>query len=164
MQKWYVLSSHPNKEKFVLKNLQDQNLKAFLPARRKAVSHARRLKTVIAPLFPGYVFASFEPDARTIRAVNGTRGVKHIIANGGSPSSLPKGFVENLVSGLDENGIVSQRPHLMPGELVEFASGPFAERIGKLLQMDEQGRVSVLMTMLSSQVPVRTTISNLLPA
>lgn len=164
MQNWYVISSQPNKEKYALRNLQDQNLKVFLPARKKTVRHARSIKTIKAPLFPGYIFVSFELDYKTVRAVNGTRGVKHIISNGGMPSCLPIGFVESLISGLDENGIVSQRPNLKPGDLVEMASGPFSNRIGELLNMDERGRVSVLMRMLSSQIPVTTTISNLLPA
>ncbi|MEM7070112.1 MAG: transcription termination/antitermination NusG family protein, partial [Pseudomonadota bacterium] len=151
-------------EKFAAKNLQDQGLEVFLPARKKAVRQRRNFRTITAPLFPGYIFVSFEIDVGTVRSVNGTRGVKHLISNGATPSSLPAGFVESLISGLDELGIVSQRPNLSPGDVVEFASGPFANQLGELLDMDDRGRVSVLMTMLSSQIPVKTTISNLLPA
>ncbi len=164
MRNWYVVSSHPNKEKFAAKNLQDQGLEVFLPTRRKAVRQRRGFRTIIAPLFPGYIFVSFEMDVGTIRSINGTRGAKHLISNGTMPSSLPTGFVESLISGLDEQGNVSQRPNLAPGNVVEIASGPFANQLGELLDMDDRGRVSVLMKMLSTQIPVKTTISNLLPA
>ncbi len=43
-------------------------------------------------------------------------------------------------------------------------SGPFAGHVGKLAKLDDRGRVRVLLELLSTEVPVETKITNLLPA
>jgi len=164
MRDWFVIASHTGKENIARHNLENQHIECFLPARKKTVRHFGRTETVIAPLFAGYIFARFEADPATIRAVNGTRGVKYLLSNGGTPSALPRGFVDGLFSALDRDGVISHQRYLKPGDQVEFACGPFASQIGKLLEMDDRGRVTVLLNTLASHIPVATTVSNILPA
>jgi transcriptional antiterminator RfaH len=164
MRDWFVIASHAGKENIARHNLENQHIECFLPARKKTVRHFGRTETVIAPLFPGYIFARFDAGPAAIRAVNGTRGVKYLLSNGGMPSALPRGFVESLLCALDRDGVISHQQYLKPGELVEFACGPFASQMGKLMDMDERGRVTVLLNTLVSHIPVATTVSNILPA
>lgn len=117
----------------------------------------------LSPLFPGYLFIHLDPSIAAWRPVNGTFGVKHIICGGDSPLALPDGFVEALQSNLTHDGSVSHSPGLKHGDRVEVMAGPFASRIGELIDMDDRGRVAVLMEVLSVRVPVKTTIDNLLP-
>ena len=163
MRNWFVIASQSGKESIARQNLKNQDIECFLPARKKTVHHLGRTETVIAPLFPGYIFARFEAGPAMIRAVNGTRGVKYLLSNCGMPSVLPCDFVDGLLCALDRDGVVSHQRYLKPGDQVEFASGPFASQIGELMDMDERGRVTVLLNTLSSHIPVATTVSNLLP-
>lgn len=164
MKRWFVITTLSAREELAAGQLSNQNIEAFLPMRHKTVRRARKLATVQAPLFPGYLFAAFDYSPQLIRAVNGTRGVKYLITCGENPSALPAGFVEALQESVDNDGIVSLGPTLSPGDRVELASGPFAKQIGELLRLDDRGRVTVLLSLLSTRVRVSTDLSNLLPA
>jgi transcription antitermination factor NusG len=49
------------------------------------------------------------------------------------------------------------------GADVRFLSGPLAERIGRVVRLDEKGRVAVLMELLGAERVVSATASSLLP-
>jgi transcriptional antiterminator RfaH len=161
---WYVVMSQPQRERLAAGQLRNQLLDTYLPMRRKTVRNHQRLVTVLAPLFPGYLFVKIPPELSVWRAVNGTRGVRSLLMSGGHPASAPQGFVEALIRTSDENGAVSFRADLRLGDSVSVLTGPFADRIGKLVELDDRGRVAVLMEVLSTHVPVRTSVSNLMPA
>ncbi len=82
----------------------------FTPRRWRTVRHARRVRDVAAPLFPGYLFVSLDPGAVRWRSINGTVGVRYLIAAGDKPLPLPEGFVEALVKVADASGVVSFAP------------------------------------------------------
>lgn len=127
MKRWFVITTLPAREEFAAGQLNNQNIEVFLPMRRKTVRRVRKLATVRAPLFPGYLFAAFDCSPQLVRAANGTRGVKYLITSGERPSALPVGFVETLQEGVDDEGMVSLGPDLSLGDRVELASGPFAK-------------------------------------
>jgi transcriptional antiterminator RfaH len=161
---WFVVATQPRKEALASSQLQNQGFYTFLATRWKTVRHGRRSRNVLAPLFPGYLFASFDAGPATMRAVNGTRGIRHLLTNGEHPSVLPHGFVEMLASTLNSDGTVSQQPYLKPGDKVECACGPFARQIGHLLSLDDRGRVRVLLDLLGTHIPVRVSVTDILPA
>lgn len=163
-QNWYVVSTHPAREAYARLHLDNQGFETFLPMRKKTLRIKKRLRTVLAPLFPGYLFVHVEMERRLIRSINGSRGVKFLLSSGEIPSPLPAGFVEALMINSNADGTVSYRPDLKAGDRVELAAGPFARKMGQLLQLDDRGRVAVLLELLSTRVRVATDISNLLPA
>ncbi len=161
---WFVIATLPRKEILACDQLRNQGIDVFLPTRRKTVHHARRAKTIFAPLFPNYLFASMEAGPAVIRSINGTRGVNYILTSGEVPTPLPAGFVESLAANLNQDGTINFIPNLKPGDRIEFACGPFARQIGELLALDERGRVSVLLEMLGSHIPVKASVTDILPA
>lgn len=164
MQRWCVAACLPAKEKIAAANLANQAFGHFLPLRRKSLRVSNRIHTRLVPLFPGYIFVQMDDQAANWRAVNGTIGVKYLISSDETPVALPRGFVEAMIEFGDDRGLVSFRPLVKIGDRVEFASGPFSNRMGKVLALDDKGRVAVLMEMLAIDVPVKTRIENLLPA
>lgn len=161
---WSVVSSRVGRERLACAHLRNQGFGVFLPLHRRTARHSRRLRTVLAPLFPGYVFVAFDGSPRLVRAISGTRGVKQLLMCGERPSTLPAGFVEGLAAGADGDGVVCYRSQLSAGDTIEVAAGPFARQVGELLSMDDRGRVTVLLELMSTKVPVATQVSNLLPA
>lgn len=161
--KWYVVTTNPQKEAFAALNLKNQGFCIFFPQMRRAVRHARRTFVRTIPLFPTYLFLEASSAGRW-RSVNGTFGAKRIIANGDGPVAVERGFVETLKARAGNDGVVDFGGGLKRGDLVELVDGPFAKKIGSLANLDDQGRVSVLMEVLGARVPVRTTIDNLVPA
>jgi transcription elongation factor/antiterminator RfaH len=164
VHKWYVVATQPGREQVANRHLRNQHFEVFLPLRKKSIRHARKMTDRLAPLFPGYLFIQLDPSEAHWRPVNGTYGVKHMISGENRPLALPAGFVETLQANLTLEGSVCHQPSLRKGDQVEVMAGPFATRVGELIDMDDRGRVEVLMRLLSASVPVKTTIDNLLPA
>jgi transcriptional antiterminator RfaH len=90
-QYWYVVASQPHRELYAKFHLERQGIETFVPLRRKTIRRSRRFTEVAAPLFPGYLFISIEPKPDMVRAVNGTRGVKHLLQFAKRPAPLPGG-------------------------------------------------------------------------
>jgi transcriptional antiterminator RfaH len=156
---WFVAATQAGKEDLASRHLRNQGFRVFAPRRPRTVRHARRVLTLLGPLFPGYIFVSFDRSAAAWRSINGTIGVRHLIAAGDSPVPLPREFVTGLAALADADGVVSFASELKVGGSVRLMSGPFAERIGELESLDSKGRVRVMLDLLSSKVPLGSTTS-----
>ena len=60
MMNWYVVYAQAQKELVAHQNLIKQGFAAYLPRYRKNCRHARRTYTVMAPLFPRYLFVHMD--------------------------------------------------------------------------------------------------------
>jgi transcriptional antiterminator RfaH len=134
--------------------LANQGYAVFLPQRRKTRRHARKLETVLVPFFPGYLFVSFDPSRDRWRNINGTYGVARMVMQGETPLPAPPGVVEALRHACDENGVLRHAPGLRPGQPVRILAGAFADLVGRLEQLDEHGRVRVLLDIMGGRIPV----------
>lgn len=162
--RWYVANVRPNSERMAAANLARQEFRCFLPSRLKTTRHARQFRTVMSPLFPGYVFVSLDLARQRWRSVNGTMGVVSLVMAGGWPVAVPEGIVESLVELTGAGGAVRFGGDLAAGQRVRLLAGPFAECIGTLDSLDDRGRVRVLLEMMGSHVPVSSRVDELTPA
>ena len=77
-----------------------QSFDYFLPRYRKTRRQARKFDTVLAPLFPGYIFVRFDKEQTNWRSINGTFGVRRLICSeSGVLRSMPARAVESLLAG-----------------------------------------------------------------
>ncbi|KAA3441939.1 transcriptional activator RfaH [Mesorhizobium sp. SARCC-RB16n] len=160
---WFVVATKARKEAVAAVNLDNQGFCVFLPRMRRIVCHARKTSVRTIPLFPGYLFLKHAEGARW-RSVNGTYGAIKILTNGEAPATVERGFIDALRSRVGAGDIIDLSAGLEPGDRVELVGGPFARQIGALADLDDKGRVTVLLEFLGARVPVRTTTLNLLPA
>jgi len=154
---WHAVQTRPNRELRAEIELRRQEFEVFLPVFLKRRRHARQVKIGPAPLFPGYLFVAFAPNARW-RSVNGTIGVARLVMAGDRPATLPCGVVENLKLSSDENGFIplNTRIEFHTGETVRVADGCFAEQLGLFQDCSDYDRVEILVEMLGR--PVRVTL------
>jgi transcription antitermination factor NusG len=61
---WYVLHVRPRCEKKMAEFCRLNHFSHYLPLRQETKIYQRRRVTVEKPLFPGYVFVTFDPDGR----------------------------------------------------------------------------------------------------
>lgn len=162
--RWYVVQSQPRKEIYAGVNLENQGFTSFLPRFRKTTRHAGRTRTGLAPLFPRYLFVRLDLGRDRWRSVQGTFGVARLVTDGGWPAPVPRGLVEDLVATTEQLGAVDLSVALTPGEGVRFLTGPFAQTIGRLVQLDDAGRARVLLEMLGSEREVSVASADLAPA
>ena len=57
--KWYLAQIKANGFDRAVANLARQGFLTFSPMQNKTVRHARQLKNVLRPIFPGYLFVQF---------------------------------------------------------------------------------------------------------
>jgi transcription elongation factor/antiterminator RfaH len=153
-ERWFVVHTLPHQEKRAQNQLENQRYRTFLPKREKTIRHARKLRTVVAPFFPRYMFIILDPERDQWRPVNGTLGVGGMVMQGDRPQPVPPGIVETLVASTGSDGLLQLRPQLNVGDPVRLTQGPFAEYLGTLDRLDDSGRVRVLLDMLGRRVPI----------
>jgi transcriptional antiterminator RfaH len=162
--RWYAVQCQPNREHIAALNLRNQSFQPFLPFRRKTRRHARKIESVRAPFFPGYLFVWLDVTRHQWRSVNGTFGVVRLLLNGENPAPIPEGFVEALREVGDQGDIVPLRSPLYPGQSVRVLTGPFADYVGVLEHLSTQERVRVLLQIMGGHVPVLLPREDVAPA
>jgi len=153
-ERWYVVQTQPRAENKAIIHLQRQGYKFFCPRYRKTVRHARKKTSVLAPLFPNYLFLLLDVSRDQWRPVNSTRGVARLMMQRETPQPVPHGVVEALQTRAGADGVVDWAPTFKIGQAVRIADGPFAEIVGILEHLDAVGRVRVLLDLLGRSVSV----------
>lgn len=153
---WLVVNTQPHKEQFALENLARQAFGAYCPFVRKSVRHARRVREVLRPLFPGYVFVARDMDNSRWRPILSTFGVRNLVMSGGTPALIDGQFVMGLKRREVDGAIVLPDKPYRAGQKVKMLGGAFDGLIATILDLDEKGRITVLLEFLNQSVRVRT--------
>jgi transcriptional antiterminator RfaH len=163
-ERWYVAQTQPLAESRAIAHLERQGYNVFCPRYRKTVRHARKVRSVLAPLFPNYLFLHLDASRDQCRAVNGTRGVARLISQGDTLQPLPQGAIEDLLARTDTDGVINWTPAFKIGQAVRIVEGPFADIVGTLENLDAAGRVRVLLDLLGRKVVVASRCEALVAA
>lgn len=162
--RWYVVHSRPGKEAWTLANLERQGFRAFLPQISRSVRHARQVREVLRPLFPRYLFVALDLGQDRWRAVRGTLGVSSLLMEGERPRAAPRGLVETMIAATDEAGGQGNAQPVVPGQVVRFLHGPFADRLARVVEMEDAERVRLLLEVLGTEREVRASTRDVFPA
>jgi transcription elongation factor/antiterminator RfaH len=152
-ERWYVVQTLHHREKLAALHLDAQAFRIFLPRFRKTVRHARQLREVVTPVFPGYIFLILDTERDRWRSINGTFGVARLVSAHGRPVPVPNGTVEALIAAMDQSGLVRLGGELTPGQAVRVVAGPFAGGLGVLQRLDGKRRVRVLLQIMGGETP-----------
>jgi len=153
-ERWYVYRTRPHREQSAADQLKQQGFRPFTPSIQKTVRHARKLRSVRAPLFPTYSFVKLDLNREQWRSINGTYGVVRLIMANERPIAVPFGIVEEIEKHIDERGLVRLDGGLEIGQKVEVVNGPFTRLMGELVRLDAKGRVQVLLEIMGGKMPV----------
>jgi transcriptional antiterminator RfaH len=163
-ERWFLVHTLSKNERKAEWHLGAQGFRTYLPQIRKTIRHARKLSTVQAPLFPGYLFVVLDLERDRWLSVRSTIGVARLFTHrDGRPIPVPGGIVESLIARTDGK-LTRLDAGLVKGQHVRILSGPFADLLGTLERLDEAGRVQVLLQMMGTVVPVTLHRSALSPA
>lgn len=153
-RKWFAVRTHPKKEDLAKVHLERQEYDTCLPRIKMARARRRKGSVDFAPLFPSYLFVSLDLERDHWRPIDSTVGVSTIVKFGPRPTPLPEGFVETLILSLDSRGVVRFDEQLTHGDRVTLVGGSFDSMKGIYETQTGEGRVSVLLDMMSRQVRV----------
>jgi transcription antitermination factor NusG len=149
---WFALTVKPRHESAAARNLRWAGLEEYLPLYPSRRHWSDRVKTVVLPLFPGYVFCRFDPRERW--TVLSTPGVTSVV--GFAKTDQPVGDLElAAVRTLVASGLpLEPWPSLQAGDPVRIEHGPLAGLRGMLLREKGAWRVVVNVDLLRRGVAV----------
>jgi transcriptional antiterminator RfaH len=156
VSRWYVAQTHPHAETKAREHLERQAFAVFLPCYLKKRRHARRVDTVAAPLYPGYLFVGIDLEAQRWRSIHSTVGVARLICRGEEPAPVPQAVIEELKRRQDENGMIrlERRPRFKQGDTVRIVDGAFSDCMGLYEGMSDRERIAILLDLLGRKVRV----------
>lgn len=150
---WYVARIQPRKEGIAAMHLERQGFRVFCPKFQKIRRHARRIDSVLSPLFPGYLFVRLRLDQPGWRSVNGTIGVIALLGDPhGRPASMPDAVMTALLLRCPEGLYQAIQEPLIVGEAVRITTGPFADFTARVSALDSRGRVQLLLDVLGGGI------------
>lgn len=157
MKHWYVVYCQAQKELFAQDQLKNQGFDAYLPLYKKMVTHARQVCERHAPLFPRYLFVSFDVDGQQWRSVNSTRGVVGLVNfNHERPIAVPDAIIQQLrATEVDDLVSLAALELFRPGEPVRILEGAFRGHVAVYQKMSDKQRVEVLIHFLNQDVQLQ---------
>lgn len=159
MKRWYAVRTKTNQEDRALVHLNNQGFETYLPRYRKQIRHARKVQTVLRPLFPGYAFVHIDLQSQPWLKINGTVGVIGLVKFGAEPNPLPDEVIETFMRREDEKGAVRLGPEsLKKGDRVRIREGAFSEYSALLEETSDDKRVTLLLDLMGRAVRVSVPI------
>ena len=159
---WYLAQVRPNSFQMAERNLIRQDFPVFCPTQEQTRRRGGRFVSVMQPLFPGYLFVSFNPASAAWRAINSTYGVSKLVHFGdGIPACVPHDLVAGLMARCDRTGRLLPPQVLQAGDRVQMLSGPLAQFVATVESLTPQRRVWVLLDLLGGRTRVSVEVAQL---
>ncbi len=150
MSNWFVFFVRTGKEQVVCnyfnERLNNKGLAAFFPKVQLVYKTSKQVRKELKPMFPGYVFAETDLDARSIAIQTSqmVRTSKHLFKLLGNENSdyMPLHEEEKafLLKFCDEAYIVRESKGLKKGDKVFVTSGPLQGRESIIKRIDRHKR------------------------
>lgn len=161
-RKWYVVQTEPQRENTAAAYLVARKFKHYLPIILVEVQAGRSRQRRARPMFPGYVFVHLDLDRDPFDRIRDLPGVQS------GRNAFLHGEGENLASVRDEEmalvrgwekEITLEPPvfswELQKGQAVVVTKGPFAGHEARIETLDDQGRITLLMSLLGRTTPMQ---------
>ncbi len=158
-REWFAVRTKPHQEFVAQYNFQRQNFHSYLPKIVKTVKHARKIRKVTRPYFPGYLFLYLSPSEQDWNKISSTKGSLGPVKFGDHYPAVPDLVIEELVSRENENGHIPldiQAMGFHTGQKVLITTTEFDNIQGLFLEMKDEQRAIILLNMLQRQV--KTTV------
>lgn len=145
---WYTVSTKPHQERQAELHIKQCGIECFLPLLKTSKIIRRTRKTVINPLFPGYLFAQFELE-RHYRAVSYATGVRKIVEFGAGPVELDVIIIDAIKERLNDGYVTPQSERFKMGQIVHIKDGPLTGFEAVFMrEMTDRNRVLLLLSTL----------------
>ena len=160
-KEWFVIQFKPNSHYQAAKNLNRQGFETFLPLHDTTLRRNSRFVKSTKPLFPGYMFVSFDKTEHKWQKITNTYGVSRLITFNSSLKSIPSAFVENLMKRYDSSGKLIPIEKIKKGGKVKILKGPFANFIATVEKYEADQRIWILMDLMGRKTIIQTPSDNL---
>jgi len=158
---WYAVRTRSRHEKVVRDHLAARGVEPFLPLWTRWSRWKDRRKQIATPLFPGYCFARFPPDAKL--QVLKTPGVVGIVGTNGVIEPVTRAEIDAIRTLVNGPLRYDPCPFLSEGMEVEVVHGPLAGVRGRLLRKDRTARLVISVTLIRQAAAVEIDAADVAP-
>ena len=153
--KWYAVHTRSNFEAKLFSSLCRKSITAFLPRLSVPSRRKDRRKTILIPMFPGYIFVQTDLHPENRLELVKTPGLVSLVGINGQPQPLSAQEISNLII-LDGTELVVERgPYLTKGDRVVIKEGPLEGLTGiYVFHKKHSSRVVVTIDVLKSSLTV----------
>lgn len=161
LRRWHIVQATPQQVNRVAQDIESEGMAAYVPKepRKIAVVRGRLHRTVMRPMYPGYIFAGFDPDSDAWHAIAGIEHVKRLFMINFRPVPLSEAVMERIRQIEAEHAIGPSRRMPIPfkvKDLVRVKDGPFASFFGFIIEIDDKERwLKVEVDLFGRLVPVQ---------
>ena len=163
-KEWFILQFKSNSHNQAKKNLTRQGFETFLPLHDTTSRKASRFITTRKPLFPGYMFISFDKEKTEWSKINSTYGVSRLITFNSILKSIPTTFVNSLMIRYDLSGKLLPKERFENGDKVKVLKGPFANFVATVERYETDQRIWILMDLLGRKTKIQSSSDGLQPS
>ncbi|MEI8341792.1 MAG: transcription termination/antitermination NusG family protein [Verrucomicrobiota bacterium] len=153
---WYCLRSHPKHEHIAAAHLRNMvgEIDVFCPRLKIKRRCNRGVVWFVEALFPGYLFARFNPD-NSMQIVKSVPGVKTVLSFGLMTVIIKDEIIDQLRADFDHNEMHEVPDDLQPGDEVTITTGPLRGLHASVLRLlPVADRVQLLLEMLGRTTTV----------
>jgi len=167
--RWYIIHTYSGQEERVKKNLdlrvqsldmQHKIYQVVIPTEEEIVLKEGKRRSERKKVFPGYILIQMSMDDESWYVVRNTPGVTGFVAfedekeKRQKPIPLEDKEVEAILKQI-ESGAPKVTVGFQRGEVVRICSGPFADFMGAVSEIDaNKGKIRVLVSFFSRETPV----------
>ena len=151
---WYALQVRPRRESNVAELLRTKGYEILAPVYQSRRQWSDRTKDIEAPLFPGYLFCHFDPNAASEHPVISTPGVSKILGFGNKAAALDPEEVNAVHLAAKATGLTRPCPYLATGSTVRITQGPLAGLVGILANVKNSEVLVVSLSLLRRSIAV----------
>jgi len=149
---WFALYVRPRHEFKAKAELDQINIKNYLPIVKKLKQWHDRKKRIDEPLLHGYIFIFADEKERLFSLEN--RCVIKCISDHGKPAKIPEWQIINLQNMLNHKGDFNVFDGLVEGTKVEIVEGPFKGVRGILDKSLTENNLAVTIDLLNRSIVV----------
>ena len=158
---WFLAQLKPNCAHIADRNLKQQGFRTFLPMEEGTQNRKGRFIPTLRPMFPGYLFVSFDIEGGLWRTICSTPGITRLVSFGNEPAMVPLDIVNQLMLRCDSAGKLLPPKMFKPGDQVRIASGPFVNFVTTINNIAPDQRVWVLMDIMGRQTRMAVGVDQL---
>lgn len=147
---WNVLHVRPRCEKKMAEFCRIQRYQYYLPLRKETKVYQRRKVTVEKPVFPGYVFVSYDRDQRV--ELLKTNNIVRILESLDEKRLLHE--LEQIQKALAVDSTLGAVSALQKGRLIRITGGPFMGVEGQISDLKGPAKVLLNVDMIGRAVAV----------
>jgi len=160
-KEWFILQFKPNAYHQANKNLNQQGFETFLPLYVATLRNTSRFINANRPLFPGYMFITFDRTESKWHKINNTYGVSRLLTFNSTLKSIPATFINNLKERCDSAGKLLPIKKLKKGDQVKVLNGPLASFIATVETYDTDQRIWILLDFMGRKTKIQAPAENL---